>query len=913
MSMKNAGTGIESTEASGAVKWFLLIALICTIAVVPVAQCVLENSPLSKSFAAFTYDDQSSDLKALRAKESGLGYAFEVSRLINEKTMANARKFESSLEEESWLLSAAGPAIEKVLIGTLGAGSRDVYCGREGWLFFRPTIDYLTGAPFLDPAALKVRREVQPDPVKAIVDFKKQLARRGIELVVLPSPAKASIYPEYFSSRYIRTAAPLQNPSFPEFVRRLEAQGVHVFDPAPLLFEAKGKEALFLKRDTHWTPAGSEMVAQHLAVYLQEKRLLPQGAPVAYTRVASSAENRGDLAAMLKTAADYDKQRVALHQVRLADSTPWSASRNADILFLGDSYANIFSLDGMGWGTGSGLVEQLSFQLKRPVDAILINDKGSFSTRQQLSKELRRGEDRLAGKKVVVYEFAARELALGDWKMIDLAVVKRPQAPLTAAVQQAVETAKAAPNGLQLEGVIEEITRPPRPGSTAYKDAVIAMHLKQVTAGGKPFAASQIVVFAWGMRNDTVTPATRYHRGERVSLKLRPWAQVEKKYGGYQRIELQNEATMLLDIFWLAQPDDAVVPASTAAKPAAAPIPKTVPPAPPAPEPARHQEPASSPQLTAADANALFQKRVAEINAAKDEGRSVAGLDGWLFSRQELNHIAKGQFWGDAAQTTSLAGKSDSRDPLAAILDFKQQLDRAGIELIVVPVPAKAHVYPDKLVQGITPQVGRLDTAHQQFLQLLGNAGVDYLDLTKLFIDARKSGSSTLFLQKDTHWSPAGIAAVARALKEKIASRPWYQGLEKQQFTRSKENVQVTGDLAEGTNAAAETVTVSRVSPAPQPDRNSPIVLLGDSHTLIFHSGGDMHAKDAGLLDNLAFELGVRLDLIGVRGSGATPARVELARRKDNMAGKKLAIWCFTVREYTESQTGWRKVPVIRP
>ncbi|MBU5614594.1 alginate O-acetyltransferase AlgX-related protein [Geomonas azotofigens] len=914
MSKNKAGAGIESTEVSTAVKWFLLLAFVCTIAAVPLYQYAVESPSLQKSLAAFSYEDLSSDLEKLRAKQSGLGGALAAIRLINDKTIENTKKFESSIEEDSWLLSAVGPAVEKIIIGKLGAGSRDVYCGREGWLFFRPTIDYLTGAPFLDPATLKARRDVQPDPLKAIVDFKNQLARRGIELVVIPSPAKASIYPEYFSSRYVRPAAPLQNPSFQELVRRLEAQGVRVLDPAPLLLQAKGKEDLFLKRDTHWTPAGSELVAQQLATYLQKNKLLPQLAPGPYTRVASSAENRGDLAAMLKTAADYGKQRVALHQVRQPDGTPWSAARNADILFLGDSYANIFSLDGMGWGTGSGLVEQLSFQLRRPVDAILINDKGSFSTRQELGKELKRGEDRLAGKKVVVYEFAARELSLGDWKLIDLNLGKRAGTSGAAAAQHAVETAMAAPDGLQVEGVIEEITRPPRPGSTAYKDAVIAMHLKQVTSGGKPFPSGQIVVFAWGMRNDTVTPVTRYRRGERVGLKLRPWAQVEKKYGSYQRIELQDEATMLLDIFWLAQADDAVAPMSTAAKPAAAPATGAAPPAPLIAATDRKQDVAGAPPIPAVDAKALFLKRVAELNAAKEEGRAVTGVEGWLFSRQELNHVGKGEFWGDAAQTTSLAGKPDSRDPLAAILDFKQQLDRAGIELIVVPVPAKVHVYPDKLVPGIAAgQVGRWDSAHQQFLQLLGKAGVDYLDVTKLFLDARKNGSSPLFLQKDTHWSPSGIAVVARALKEKIASRPWYQGLEKQQFTRIKESVQVTGDLAEGGGAATETVMVSRVSPAPQPDRNSPIVLLGDSHTLIFHSGGDMHAKDAGLLENLALELGLRLDLVGVRGSGATPARVELARRKDNMAGKKLAIWCFTVREYTESQTGWRKVPVIRP
>jgi len=30
------------------------------------------------------------------------------------------------------------------------------------------------------------------------------------------------------------------------------------------------------------------------------------------------------------------------------------------------------------------------------------------------------GDDRLVGKRVVIYEFAARELAFGDWRLIDL-------------------------------------------------------------------------------------------------------------------------------------------------------------------------------------------------------------------------------------------------------------------------------------------------------------------------------------------------------------------------------------------------------------------------------------------------------------------------------------------------------------
>jgi len=33
------------------------------------------------------------------------------------------------------------------------------------------------------------------------------------------------------------------------------------------------------------------------------------------------------------------------------------------------------------------------------------------------------------------------------------------------------------------------------------------------------------------------------------------------------------------------------------------------------------------------------------------------------------------------------------------------------------------------------------------------------------------------------------------------------------------------------------------------PERTSPIVLLGDSHTLVFQAGSDMHASGAGLAD----------------------------------------------------------------
>ena len=58
-------------------------------------------------------------------------------------------------------------------------------------------------------------------------------------------------------------------------------------------------------------------------------------------------------------------------------------------------------------------------------------------------------------------------------------------------------------------------------------------------------------------------------------------------------------------------------------------------------------------------------------------------------------------------------------------------------------------------------------------------------------------------------------------------------------------------------------------------------------------------------------QLGYAPDVVGVRGSGASPSRIALLRRGDQLAGKKVVIWLLTAREFTETQ-GWRPVPIVK-
>jgi alginate O-acetyltransferase complex protein AlgJ len=306
---------------------------------------------------------------------------------------------------------------------------------------------------------------------------------------------------------------------------------------------------------------------------------------------------------------------------------------------------------------------------------------------------------------------------------------------------------------------------------------------------------------------------------------------------------------------------------------------------------------------------------VCREKGAAAEARSeltVLGTGGWIFLSKELRHLGVGPFWGAQAQRTSRADKPERADPLPAILDFHQQLKTAGIRLIVLPVPAKAAIYPDKLDASVVPAPG-LATADREFFGILRQEGVEVLDLTEDFLARRED---QMFCKTDSHWSGLACVVAAQKLAEQLKSDLTWP---RENFKMDTRSVTFTGDLVRA-RGETEILPLRFISTADgqlvKPSRTSPVILLGDSHCLVFHAGADMLAAGAGLADQLAMELGTAVDLIGVRGSGATPARLSLMRlaraRPDYLKSKRVLIWCFTVREFTESD-GWSKVPLSKP
>ncbi|HWM23313.1 MAG TPA: hypothetical protein VNP98_00690 [Chthoniobacterales bacterium] len=536
---EEAELALKHTSYTPGSRWLLIALFLLTIISVPAIQFAVELSSQRPSGGLATLDIYK--VLPAWAKIRAVRSARDLWHLL--PRAAELKAAEEALESESvvsaWLL----PRVQLALTGKLGAGNEQVYLGRDRWLFYRPDVDYITGPPFLDPPQMRHRArvdQVQPDPVKAIVDFRNQLSARGIDLIVMPVPTKPSLEANRFSFR-VDESASLHNASFTEFKARLENAGVRVFDAGPPLMRRKNGAALYLETDTHWRPEAMEFAAENLAALISPSTSTPR---TAFQLAQKEISGLGDIARMLRLPPSqslYRPEKTTIHEV-LAGNAPWRPSKEADILLLGDSFSNIFSLDALGWGESAGFAEHLSRALGQPLDCILRNSDAAYATREILSRDLARGRDRLAGKKLVVWEFAARELAFGDWKLIEM---KLGQAePARFFVPKAGEQ-------VVVNATIEAVSTVPRPGTVPYQDHILALHLTDLAVEGRSANdALESLAYLESMRDNALTAAARLRPGDRVTLRLRAWADLSERYEKINRSEIDDPAVQLEEPCW---------------------------------------------------------------------------------------------------------------------------------------------------------------------------------------------------------------------------------------------------------------------------------------------------------------------------------------------------------------------------
>ncbi|HYN42922.1 MAG TPA: hypothetical protein VE129_14170 [Thermoanaerobaculia bacterium] len=487
-----------------------------------------------------------------RSRSGAIGLG---SRLLSAIPSAGTiRSWDSRLENGSELRGVVQRSTQSFLTGVLGVGNSKVFVGESGWLYYQPGLDFVAGPAITDPDALRRRKkkmvdksleaEPSPDPGPALLRLRSDLAARGIQLVLFPVPDKVSMEPAHLGRRFAGSAPGFRptNRGADGFLAGLRRQGIEVFALDPATVPEPGQR--YLRADTHWTPPLMERAAADLATLLRGKVSLPAAvSPSPWKVERELRSNGGDLLGMLRLPGDqkvFAPQDVVAHRVTTAaDGSPWRASVGSEVVLLGDSFTNIYSDSSLGWGSSAGFAEHLSLALGLPIDVVAINGGGADAARAEIAGA--GGLERLERARVVVYEFADRDLTTENWKVLPLPpappkklpvaqsgppVAVPPSEPSRPAVPAipvsseagprptAIPTASVRPTSVPAEPIVLrarvlEISPVPAPYSAPYADCLSTVRLEVLgVESGRWSDRYAIVVFLAMKENEWLPPAS---------------------------------------------------------------------------------------------------------------------------------------------------------------------------------------------------------------------------------------------------------------------------------------------------------------------------------------------------------------------------------------------------------------------
>ena len=286
------------------------------------------------------------------------------------------------------------------------------------------------------------------------------------------------------------------------------------------------------------------------------------------------------------------------------------------------------------------------------------------------------------------------------------------------------------------------------------------------------------------------------------------------------------------------------------------------------------------------------------LSPLKEGNRNVRiGKDGWLFLDDAIESLTgQGPF----------PFQKDGNSPVGSIKRFADQLDNFGARLILVSIPSKAMIYPEKINHNIKGPISHPD-AQRLVSELNSLPNLDVLDLTRSLFNLKKD--TKVFLKQDTHWTPEAMEEAAKIIANHIKSMDINIDMVNLN-PKQKEGRKAYGDLVEKINiwdgAFNQESVIAKPIKGNTRDRNSEIILLGDSFTNIYSSNEGLGwGNNAGLPEHIASNVGIPIDVISINGGGATEVRKKLAQRRgssEDMKNKKVVIWAITCRDLFLSQ-----------
>lgn len=467
--------------------------------------------------------------------------------------------------DKSWYSVALRQGLQEVLTTEVVEGTRKVFLGYNGWMFYQADLRALTGFGPLKPEPFSVMKDPElsklPETRDVLVNFARQLDERGVKLLLVPLPLKPMIYPEYVSPAIQKEW--ITHPDAPRYYEELREQGVEVLDLTEPLAKLRSKrrfvyvrdpdrrdkEAVaqaaedekkliesFLKQDTHWTPEAMRAAAEKVAAYIKEKH--PEAVVPHYEVIRAEngvyRSSLGDLVKLMDLrdpARLFDEEEAFLRV--MAEGTQ---DKKSPVALLGDSFVNIFDDPTLGFDDPAvedssepriraGFAQHLSLLLQQPLDVIAINGGGATSVRREFA---RRYDDEVRAKKLVVWVIASRDVLLSrtaahqaniHWAHVEFNPNNNPNAEADTGLLVAPTAGKS----LVVEATLTEKSPNQDPNGTPYQNALHAAvyQVDRVVEG--TLEAKEITGVQWTFRDKVMQPTASFSEGKRYRLTLVPW------------------------------------------------------------------------------------------------------------------------------------------------------------------------------------------------------------------------------------------------------------------------------------------------------------------------------------------------------------------------------------------------------
>ncbi len=210
---------------------------------------------------------------------------------------------------------------------------RKILLGKDKQLFEEHYIDAFNKKNSQPASTLQKKAD-------ALKELQEKLAARNVKFLLLVSPSKATIYPEYLPEKYILRHAVSKKDNYQIIMPMLKQNGVNVLDGRELFLEMKknGIPQLFPSSGSHWSLYGGylfgtrlivkmeQLLGRHL-VHMPAKKLIPSREPMGLDKDVARLGN------LLFT-------RSLFTEYIYPETYPGAqaGSYRPDILMLGDSF-----------------------------------------------------------------------------------------------------------------------------------------------------------------------------------------------------------------------------------------------------------------------------------------------------------------------------------------------------------------------------------------------------------------------------------------------------------------------------------------------------------------------------------------------------------------------------------------------